>query len=365
MVAVVSRYLVVARSADLRLQVVTDLLRTRWKSSSQQGAGWTPWQPFPAEIATGGSLPNAANGLVAAQLASANSDRGPGTGRIQIWTNLSLYTTTKSSELPDAPWLPWEPFTQPPPVIDDQQHGGVLVTELAVVPLADGRLQLWANTTGYEPGPYMWSTVMMAPDQPHWTPWKLFTLPGLENPNSLYSLAAAPLATGQTQLWGLSTANADGQTLVYTAIRDAATGDTGDPLSGWGSWGTFEISAPGKSGPPTVLPPAEGLLAAEDGQQRTYLWFNAGDGQQNNWMYTYNDAAAGPDVWNPALNFPTPGTSQGQSGNYTMSAAPLPQGDLQLFYVTAPAPPGEPVVWTRWQQPGQAPSAWTQWYSFQ
>jgi hypothetical protein len=37
----------VARSADLRLQVITGAMQTRWKTSAAAGAAWTPWQAFP------------------------------------------------------------------------------------------------------------------------------------------------------------------------------------------------------------------------------------------------------------------------------------------------------------------------------
>jgi len=80
---------------------------------------------------------------------------------------------------------------------------------------------------------------------------------GPSGPNDLNSLSAAPLATGETQLWGLS------EGIVYTAIRQAATGDSGDPLSQWGPWNIFEISTSGKNEPPTALPQSQGLLAAD------------------------------------------------------------------------------------------------------
>jgi len=50
-----------------------------------------------------------------------------------------------------------------------------------------------------------------------------------------------------------------------------------------------------------------------------------------------------------------------------MSAAPLPNGGLQLFYdaITDNAFPQDGFVWTRWQPSDQSPTAWTTWYQFQ
>jgi hypothetical protein len=373
MVAEAKSVVMVARSADLRLQVITDLLRTRWKGSSQAGSGWTPWQPFPAD-GLPADEPGAWAPLAAAQLPSAAENR-PGTGRLQVWLGggSALYSTIKSSEVPDAPWEPWAAFTLPPPFT---YQGGASVVELTVVALRDGRLQLWMNLVSQisfgQVG--LWSTVKLGPDwQSGWSKWELFELPGLTDPSNLWNVVAAPLATGQTQLWGLSQTERDDVDVpyaptVYTAIRQAATGNPSDPLSEWGPWSYFETGKP-------VVPPAQGLLAATDGTRRTYLWINAGDyylvygdeqpgAYQNNWMYTFNGGAADPSSWNPLLDFATP-PSQGQAGGTFMSAATLPDGRLQLFYLTTPEPPGEPVIWTRWQEPGQNPSVWTQWYSFQ
>ena len=356
-----NQVVMVARSADLRLQVITDLLQTRWKASSQVSSGWTPWQAFPAVGIPGGD-PGGGIALAAAQLPSADTKLGPGRGRLQVWfaSESVLYSTTKSSEVPNAPWEPWSAFTLPPPVID--RAGLVSVVEVIVVPLHDGRLQLWANLAG-EAGPSLWSTVKTGQDwQAAWSEWKLFTLPGAED--QLFYVTAAPLSTGQTELWALSRATDQDPALVYTAIREAAPGDTSDPLSGWGSWSLFEVAAAGKDEPPTTLPPAEGLLAVMDGNQRTYLWANTGSAYSNKWVYAYTTPPGSPFPWGALNDFPTP-ASQGQVSNSWMSAAPLPDGALQLFYLTAPVPPAEREIWTRWQEAGQAPSAWTQWYSFQ
>ena len=364
MAAEANQVVMVARSADLRLQVLTDLLQTRWKASSQTDAGWTPWQPFPSEGFPGGS-PLGGSDLAAAQLPSVDTKLGPGTGRLQVWFAWSgqdtLLTTIKSSEAPSAPWQAWEPFTPPPPVIANDR---VSVAELAVVPLVDGRLQLWANLQD-EPSPSLWSTVKTEQnwDSP-WSQWKLFDLPGAEN--LLSSITAAPLPTGQTELWALGSANPGDPPLVYTAIRQAAVGDANDPVSGWAPWNLFEVPASGKDEPPTPLPTAGALLAAADGDQRTYLWADTLEDlnqNQNHWIYTYSSASGNPFAWSPLINFSTP-PSQLQAGNGWVSAAPLPDGALQFFYLTQPTNPAEKGIWTRWQEPGQAPTAWTPWQNF-
>jgi hypothetical protein len=239
------------------------------------------------------------------------------------------------------------------------------VAEVAVVPLADGRLQLWVNVVALfyqaSSSSRLWSKVQTARSwNSEWTDWKPFELPGA--PNSLANVAPAPLPTGQIGLWALGGTGDSGP--VYMTMRQEATGDPTDPLWGWGPWSLFEVPGPGKHQPPPAFPPAQGLMAAVDGSQRTYLWVNANPlGQpQNNWKLTYSSTPGAALSWNSLTPFPTP-ASDLMLGNTWMSGAPLPNGDLQLCCLTAQL--ASRVVWTSWQASGQGPLSWTPWQVFQ
>jgi hypothetical protein len=341
-------------------------MRTRWKASSQESSGWTPWQPFPTVGVPNGFTLGPA--LAAAQLPAA-AEGVPAAGRLQVWANgpsalqseSGLYTTRKSTEAPSSPWEPWTSFTAPPPT-----NFGAVTQELEAVPLVDGRVQLWAELNqvpvGTALGIQLWSTVMAASSPESWSAWQQFDL--ADAAPVMLNITAAPLPTGETAAWALGAPSLSEvyPALVYMSLRQGVPGNPNEPLSQWGPWSLFEVPADNSDAPPTVLPPAQGLLAAADGHGRAYLWVNADiQAQKNDWMYTYSTpSGSSPLEWSPLISFPTP-ASQGVAGNGHMTAAPLPEGGLQVLYLTAPAK----EVWTCWQQAGQSPTTWTQWSSFQ
>jgi len=361
----------VARSADLRLQVWASAepgpnLWTRWKASSAEDAGWTPWQPFPS-MNTAAGIPVLPGYVFAAQLLGEAQKRDPtrpeaNAGRMQLWdatsaTDPDLFTTVKSSEHPSAPWNPWIPFTAPPPAVP---VGPYEVTRGAVVPLADGRLQVWVFVIG-GPETGIWSTVQTGEQwDASWSDWAKFSLP--DAPSALYDPTGAQLPDGRTQLWAFGPGPGGGVGTVWTTIRQAVAGDVNDPLSAWEPWSTFEVSSANGT-PPTIVSPVSGLRAATDGDGRAYIWMNTTrDLHSNNWVYTYSDQSV-PVVWHPLVDFPTP-TSQGTTFNAGITAATLPAGGLQMFFLTFPVPPTPGKIWTSWQQAGQGPTSWTNWEDF-
>src|ERR1039458_1634706 len=254
-----------ARSADLRLQVWAGL-ETRWKASSDEDSGWTPWQPFPHQSTPDG-IPIGPGYLFAAQLLGEAQKRDPtrpepNAGRMQLWavSAAGLFYTVKPTEQPSAPWNSWLPFTAPPPTVP---VGPYYMIEGGVVALADGRLQLWVLVGG-GPETGIWSTVQTGAHwDASWSDWVEFSLPGA--PSALYAPTGAQLPDGRIQLWAFGPGPGGGDDTAWTTIRQATTGNVNDPLSAWGPWSTFEVASENNA-PPTIVSPVQGLRAAKIGR---------------------------------------------------------------------------------------------------
>ncbi len=359
----------VIRSADLRLQVITGAFQTRWKVSAAPGAGWTPWQAFPTSglpsaILTDPNVP--ITSIAAAQLSTAAGSK-PNAGRIQVFACANnadtdqlpgFYSTTKSSEEQDAPWLPWSDFPLPPDI--PVPHQIIVANNVAVTPLADGRLQLWLSVEHVLPhgnaNVALSSCVQTAAtwDAP-FGPWESFDLssnvPGQPVAGSFNYPIAARLPP---QVW-VSPTNP-----MVTSVQSGAV-NPANPLSGWGSWNKSPI--PFTPLTPTAYPIA--VQAAEDGQGRVYLWAIWGNNQLanagTNWAFSYsspNNATS----WSQLTPFPTPELSLAdQDGlpHNVISAAQLPNGLLQVFYLGVSG-----TVHTCWQQSSQNPNSWGSWQNF-
>jgi hypothetical protein len=379
----------VARLEDGRLQVVTGDMQTRWKTRTAENARWTSWRSFPT-----GGLPSYATqpyplnsvmiypltSIAAAQLMTASS-QVPNAGRLMVFAcdseasaynpnDLGLYVTTKSSEESDALWLPW---TNPPYPVQQGGSNGYSASQLAVVPLADGRLQLWVSVIAQEEGPItLYSCVQNAvawnaPLFSNWMSFALGTTYGVVEPYPaalLNPVAASFLNNNfsqpgfQAQIW-LPT------NPVITSVRQSASaaGEFTDPLAGWSQWSEFAALG-GVPEDANLIP----VQAATDGQGRTYLWLYSynpdsppGSGP---WSYIYSLPYA--PYWSTLLNFEVPeasaiGISSQPFFTNVISAAPLPSGVLQLFYIGMSG-----QVWTCWQTALQsnAPGTWTEWETF-
>jgi len=156
-------------------------------------------------------------------------------GRLQLWAGTTagqLLTTFKQTTDPNAGWSAWSNFGP----------GGVpiagTITSLAVAPLEDGRLQLWAGTTA---GQLLTTFKQTTDPNAGWSAWSNFGPGGVPIAGTITSLAVAPLEDGRLQLWAGTTA---GQLL--TTFKQ-----TTDPNAGWSAWndwlglqaGGFSISA--------------------------------------------------------------------------------------------------------------------------
>jgi hypothetical protein len=127
--------LAVARLPDLRLELwandgIGNLFST-WKWATNPDADWVPLMSFLGEV---GPLPAAVTALAVAPLPD---------GRLELWASTAdggLFSCWKTTTDPNATWTGWADFAA------DAGALPAAVTALAVAPLPDGRLELWAST---------------------------------------------------------------------------------------------------------------------------------------------------------------------------------------------------------------------------
>lgn len=222
-----------------------------WKQSTDASSAWTAWSPFEA-IPGGG-----AHAVAAGRLPD---------GQLQLFaTNAAgtVYTCWKSTTDPSASWTAWSAFN----------NVGSGVTQLAIGPLSDGRLQLfaissggsisscwkattdshsaWTSGSAFPPLPGGAAVIAMAPlsdrrlqlfaanpagtlyscwktttdSSAHWTAWSAFA----PVPQSTVGLAAGNLEDGRIQLWSVAASGT-----AYSCWKQ-----TTDSSSAWTPWSTF------------------------------------------------------------------------------------------------------------------------------
>jgi hypothetical protein len=191
-----ARQVAAARLPDGRLELwavdAAGGVSTTWKLTTQPNASWAPWSDFLAEV---GALPSGARQVAVAALPDA---------RLELWAvdeAGGLFTTWKLTTAPNASWAPWEDF---------QAEVGALpaaAQQAAVTRLPDGRLELWAVDA--EDG---LSTTWKLTTQPNasWAPWEDFLGEVGAIAAGVKDVAVAPLADGRLELWA---ADGDGSLL--------------------------------------------------------------------------------------------------------------------------------------------------------
>ena len=110
-------------------------------------------------------------------------------GRLQFWTvaDNKIFTCWTQSTDPDSEWTEWTEFCIPPGGVDSSGC-------ITAAPLSDGRLQLWiiSKTT-----PRLQTCKTYIDKSYSWTEWSDF-IPVL---NNWSPLAVTPLSNGGLQLW--------------------------------------------------------------------------------------------------------------------------------------------------------------------
>src|SRR5438309_467474 len=106
-------------------------LWSRWKTSTNPSASWTPWSQF--------QMPQSGNVVTVA--GAPLSD-----GRLQIWAvdaNGKLWSCWKTTPNSSASWTPWTTFQMP--------SGVAAVKAIAGAPLTDKRLQIFCVDNAHQP----------------------------------------------------------------------------------------------------------------------------------------------------------------------------------------------------------------------
>ena len=170
-----------------------------------------PWSDFLAEV---GSLPNGVQQAAVAPLPD---------GRLELWAIDAaggLFTTWKVSTVPNAGWAPWTDFLAE---VGSLPNG---VQQVAVAPLPDGRLELWAiDAAG---GLFTTWKVSAAPNA-GWAPWTDFLAEVGSLPNGVQQAAAAPLPDGRLELWAIDAAGS-----LFTTWKVSVASQ-----SDWAPWADF------------------------------------------------------------------------------------------------------------------------------
>jgi hypothetical protein len=188
-------------------------LYTTWKLDGDPNAAWAPWYDFYGDV---GDLPGGAGELAVVQL----MDR-----RLILWAiagNGVIYASWKTSDDPNAGWSPWSDFYG--------EVGGLAAgaRSLAVAPLTDGRLELWATDGN---GALLTTWQAVRDPNSSWVGWNDFGASAGWLAGGARAVAVGPLSDGRLELWAT---DAYGSLLSSWKV-------TTDPNAGWTPWTEFVL----------------------------------------------------------------------------------------------------------------------------
>ena len=178
---------VVAPLSDGRLQLwAIDGLGGVFSSRKVDVGSEADWTDFGEFLTESGPLPGAAAGLAVARLSD---------GRLQLWVTLAnsrLLTTWQTQTDPNIAWTGW---------IDFLAKVGLLpasVAHVAVAPLSDGRLELWATTAN---GGLFTTWKNQADPNANWSGWSNFLTEVGSVPAGVSRATVARLQDKRLELW--------------------------------------------------------------------------------------------------------------------------------------------------------------------
>jgi hypothetical protein len=233
------REVAMAPLSDGRLQswvvTATGGVFCTWKETTDPDSEWASWFDF---LAYRGALTGTARQIALGRLSD---------GRLEsfvVTQEGGVFTTWQVGADPNAEWAPWADFLAEAGAV----AGGV--RQVAVAPLPDGRLELWAVT---QSGGILSSWKETPDPNANWAQWFDFLAyrPGLPAP--VRQVAMAPLQDGRLEAWAV-TSNGD---LFSTWKVDT------DPNADWEPWMDFiaEVGAlPAPVRSVTVAPLSDGRL---------------------------------------------------------------------------------------------------------
>jgi hypothetical protein len=154
-------------------------------------------------------------------------------GRLELWASTAqggLFTTWKLTTDPNADWAGWSDF------LAEVGPLPAAVTSVAVASLSDGRLELWASTAQ---GGLVTTWKLTTDPNADWAGWSDFLAEVGPLPGAVTSVAVASLSDGRLELWA-STAQGG----LFTTWKL-----TTDPNADWAGWSDFlaEILATSES----------------------------------------------------------------------------------------------------------------------
>lgn len=186
-------------------------LLTTWKETTDPDANWTAWSDFLHET---GPVPEGVHQVAVATLPD---------GRLELWVvdkRGGIRTSWKTTPDPDATWSQWSDFIAEVGAVT----GGVL--QVAVAPLSDGRLQLFAVAGG---GGLVTTWKENVDPNGNWTGWSDVSNETGPLPAAAVDVAAGVLADGSLQIWA-STAQGSLRSSWKTSP---------DPDAAWTAWADF------------------------------------------------------------------------------------------------------------------------------
>ncbi len=296
-------------------------LFTSWKLTSDPDADWAGWSDFLAEV---GPIPGGVASVAVAPLTD---------GRLELWlstTQGGLFTSWKLTTDPNADWSGWSDFlAEVGPV-----PGGV--ASIAVAPLADGRLELWAVTT--QGG--LFSTWKLTTDpNSNWAPWFDFLAYRGGLPSGVREVAMAPLPDGRLEAWVVT--NKGG---LYSTWKIST-----DPNADWAEWFDFLAyrgELPGGVQQVAMAPLSDGRLEA---------WVvTANGGLFSTWKID-TDPNADWAQWFDFLAYR--GSLPGRVHQVAMGR--LPDGRLEAWAGTA-----QGGLFTTWKLTTDPNAEWAEWTDF-
>ena len=154
-------------------------------------------------------------------------------GRLELWASSpgALLTTWKSTTNSRSAWVPWQDFAADAGAIAGRAQ------DIAVAPLSDGRLELWVIDGA---GGLFSSWKVDTDPNANWTPWADFAADAGPLANGARQVAVAPLSDGRLELWVI-----DGAGGLFSSWKV----DT-DPNANWTPWADFTLDAGALPSPP-------------------------------------------------------------------------------------------------------------------
>jgi hypothetical protein len=228
-------------------------LFSTWKLTTDPNADWASWFDF---LAYRPGLPAGVQQVAMAPLSD---------GRLESWvvtTGGGLFTTWKLTTDPNADWAGW---------VDFQAEVGALpggARQVAVAPLPDGRLEVWA-TTGTGQVFSTWKTT--TDPNSAWAPWFDFLAYRGGLPAGVEKVAMAPLSDGRIESWAVTGGGGLFSTWKLTT----------DPNADWAGWVDFQAEVGALPGG------ARQVAVAPLSDRRLHLWSTTGtSGLLTTWKTT-------------------------------------------------------------------------------